>query len=87
MGEDVKAVIVKADSVIHEMLETYMVENSISTVAGIFLLKNQFGYVDAKEVHQTTDDASAKRLSAEQVKDKYLGEMISTEKRIIGKKS
>lgn len=40
----------KAKGIIEEMLETHMLSGDINVVAGIFLLKNHFGYTDKQEI-------------------------------------
>lgn len=40
----------KAKSYMEELTETLMLNNEINVVAGIFLLKNHFGYTDKTEV-------------------------------------
>ena len=49
MPDDVKGVIKKAYKLLENMMENYMQNGKINPVAGIFLAKNNFGYVDKVE--------------------------------------
>jgi len=71
-------IVKEAMQVLEMVWETCMVEGKINPVSGIFIAKNQFGYVDSKEVIVAPKEDN-KTLDEEEFQKKYLeaeGELI-----------
>ena len=57
----------KAKSYMEELTETLMLNNDINVVAGIFLLKNHFGYTDKTELSIDTSNSIIEPKSMDEI--------------------
>lgn len=62
----------KAYQVLNAQMENYMQNGKINPVAGIFLMKNNMGYVDKQEVVLTPNQQLGDQVPAEDLEKKYL---------------
>ena len=62
----------KAYQVLNAQMENYMQNGKINPVAGIFLMKNNMGYVDKQEMVLTPNQQLGDQVSPEDLQRKYL---------------
>ena len=62
----------KAYDFVENLMENYMQNGKINPVSGIFLMKNNFGYVDKQEHVVTPNVQSDSDYSADDIKKRYL---------------
>ena len=62
----------KAYQVLNAQMENYMQNGKINPVAGIFLMKNNMGYVDKQEMVLTPNQQLGDQVSPEDLQKKYL---------------
>lgn len=66
-----QAIILKAYNLLEEMWENYMLNGKINPVSGIFLGKNNFGYVDKQEHVLTPNQQSLTADDVRLIESKY----------------
>lgn len=66
-----QAIILKAYNLLEEMWENYMLNGKINPVSGIFLGKNNFGYVDKQEHILTPNQQSLTADDVRLIESKY----------------
>jgi len=72
MPPDVKALIKKAYEILGNLMEDYMQNGRVNPVAGIFLAKNHFGYVNETEVVvKPSQQALDSEYSVEEIQKRY----------------
>lgn len=69
----------KAYNIMENMWENYMQNGKINPVSGIFLGKNNFGYVDRQEVVAAVPNDSGNDYNAEEIKRLYARNPIDSE--------
>ena len=62
----------KAYQLLNAQMENYMQNGKINPVAGIFIMKNHFGYADKQEVVLTPNQQLGDQVPAEDLEKKYL---------------
>lgn len=67
----------QAKMIIEDQMNAYMENGKINPVAGIFLLKNHFGYKDQQETIITPNTTMGEDVDANEMKAKYL-DKVST---------
>lgn len=77
VGKPESEIIKQAYQVLEMMWEDYMLNNQIHPVAGIFLSKNQFGYVDTREVVVNTKKVET--VDTDEMRRKYLSSIPEAE--------
>lgn len=68
----------KAYQFLNAQMENYMQNGKINPVAGIFLMKNNMGYVDKQEMVLTPNQQLGDQVPAEDLEKKYLEDVIGT---------
>lgn len=81
--EESRNVLKKAYLILNSQMEDYMQNGKINPVSGIFLMKNNMGYEDKKEINVNPTAELDAGLSQEQLKAKYMGAIESAEKKEI----
>lgn len=69
---EVTAVIKKAYRLLENNWENYMNQGKINPVSGIFLAKNNYGYVDKQETVITPAAPAAEDYSADEIRERYI---------------
>lgn len=64
--------------ILNAQMEDYMQNNKINPVAGIFLMKNNMGYEDRKEITVAPGDNLGEEVAAEELRRKYI-DAVQTE--------
>lgn len=64
--------------ILNAQMEDYMQNNKINPVAGIFLMKNNMGYEDKKEITVAPGDNLGEEVAAEELRRKYI-DAVQTE--------
>ena len=77
VGKPESEIIKQGYQMLEMMWEDYMLNNKIHPVAGIFLAKNQFNYVDSREV--VVQPRKVEEVDHEAMRRKYLGEIPEAE--------
>ena len=67
----------KAYQFLNAQMENYMQNGKINPVAGIFLMKNNMGYVDKQEMVLTPNQQLGDQVPAEDLEKKYLEDVVS----------
>lgn len=62
----------RAYQLLNAQMENYMQNGKINPVAGIFLMKNNMGYVDKQEMVLTPNNPLGDQASPEELRQKYL---------------
>lgn len=65
-------VLKRAYAVMNMLMEEFMLNGKINVVAGIFLLKNNYGYKDQTDVVVTPNQPLGEQKSAETLREEYL---------------
>lgn len=73
---EVVDVIKQARRILNELMETYQYDGKGNPVSMIFLSKNNFGYKDQSEVVVSNNDQFGEVQSAEDLRKKYLTDVI-----------
>lgn len=68
--------ILKARMIIEDQMNSYMENGKINPVAGIFLLKNHFGYKDQQETIITPNMTMGEEVDTNEMKMKYLDKIV-----------
>jgi hypothetical protein len=69
--ESVVGVLDQASALLNMQMEDYMNHNKINAIAGIFLMRNNYGYTNADTPQDTSRDFMAEHKTAEQIAEKY----------------
>lgn len=64
--------------ILNAQMEDYMQNNKINPVAGIFLMKNNMGYEDKKEITVAPGENLGEEIAAEELRRKYI-DAVQTE--------
>ena len=64
--------------ILNAQMEDYMQNGKINPVAGIFLMKNNMGYEDKKEITVAPGDNLGEEIAAEELRKKYI-DAVQTE--------
>jgi len=72
MPNDCRELIKKAYKLLENMMENYMQNGKINPVAGIFLSKNNFGYVDKVEHVVTPNTQVDEDYDIEEIKNRRI---------------
>ena len=75
--------LLRAYQMLNAQMEDYMQNGKINPVAGIFLMKNNMGYEDKKEVTVGPSDNLRAEMSPDELRRKYLSAIETDEKRMI----
>ena len=71
-AKDVANVLKMARQLLDTQLNDYMQNRKIDTVAGIFLMKNGYGYSDKQEIEIKTPDPLGEKTDPEELRQKYI---------------
>jgi hypothetical protein len=77
-NEDVRNTLKKAVQILDLAMESYMQNGKINPVSGIFLMKNNLGYVDKQEVTVTAQSPLGDTKDIKALEEKY-GESVADE--------
>lgn len=77
-NEEVRATLKKASEILDLMMESYMQNGKINPVSGIFLMKNNLGYVDKQEITVTPQSPLGDTKDTKALEEKY-GESVADE--------
>lgn len=78
MSDNVRKLLERAYNVLNAQMEDYMQNGKINPVAGIFLMKNNMGYEDKKEITVAPGATLGEDVPAEDLRRKYL-EAVETD--------
>lgn len=78
-GKDVSDAIKKGYLILNQLMEDYMQNGQINPVAGIFLMKNNFGYKDQQEMVLTPNNPLGDQKNTEELRQKYLDSVVVDE--------
>lgn len=70
--ENVRLQLERAHSILNSMIEDYMLNGKINPVSGIFLMKNNFGYEDKREISVGPSNSLGDQTPSEDLRRKYL---------------
>ena len=76
---DYTDIVEKSRQVMEAILEQYMLQGKVNPVTGMFLMKNNFHYVDKNEVTIEPRNPLGDTVDAEQLKQKYLESAYNSE--------
>ena len=80
---ETRKVLHSAYQMLNAQMEDYMQNGKINPVAGIFLMKNNMGYEDKKEVTVTPTVQMGDGLTSDELKQKYLKAVEADEKQTL----
>ena len=75
-GREVSDTIKKGYLILNQLMEDYMQNGQINPVAGIFLMKNNFGYRDQQEMVLTPNTPLGEQKNTEELRQKYLDSVV-----------
>ena len=79
----VRSVLERAYQILNAQMEDYMQNGKIHPVAGIFLMKNNMGYEDKKEVSVVPATPFGDEIPAEELRQKYLKAAESNDTKLL----
>ena len=73
----------RAYQMLNAQMEDYMQNGKINPIAGIFLMKNNMGYEDKKDINVVPVNQLNESLSQDELRRKYLNAIETDEKRML----